>query len=75
MAVLPPFRVAVAPIIAPTPPHRGYATLSGEDTTFIFCQSYGNSLPQSRHTTYVLDDGVPSEQFGFLAVIGKVQRV
>ncbi len=37
-------------------------------TTFIFCQSYGNSFPQSKQTTYVVE---PSPCF--LAVLGNVQ--
>jgi hypothetical protein len=37
-------------------------------TSFISCQSYGNSFPQSKQTTYVSE---PSPCF--LAVIGNVQ--
>jgi hypothetical protein len=47
----------------------------GEAAIFMFPQSYGNSLPQSKQTMYVDVDSIRLESFGlgFVAVIGKVQ--
>jgi hypothetical protein len=41
-------------------------------TLFISCQSYGNSLPQSRHTTYVPVTAAAGERREPRAVIGKL---
>lgn len=43
-----------------------------ELNTFISCQSYGNSLPQSRHTTYVPVTAAAEERREPRDVIGKL---
>jgi hypothetical protein len=54
---------------------KNQAACFADGTTFIRCQSYGNSLPQSRQTIYVIVGGFPSDEGVpcFLAVMGKVQ--
>lgn len=56
-------------------PVKNQAACFADSTTFIRCQSYGNSLPQSRQTMYVVADGFPCDEGapGLLDVMGKVQ--
>jgi hypothetical protein len=56
-------------------PVKNQAACFAGATTFIRCQSYGNSFPQSRQTMYVVAGGFPSDEGGpgFLDVMGKVQ--
>ncbi|HWY69986.1 MAG TPA: hypothetical protein VNX88_15050 [Terriglobales bacterium] len=46
--------------------------LGAEVTIFISCQSYANSFPQSRHTTYVPVWAAAPERREPLAVLGKL---
>jgi hypothetical protein len=62
---------ALAPrIIAQAAP--AFSTGAAVGLNFIFCQSYGNSLPQSKQTMYVFGEAFTSARRVAFGVIGKV---